>query len=383
MPLTYIPGAIKSFRWSRGWKFIWFIRTDQDSKTERDRKKDKNDEIEVDRNYKYDRLWIYEVGAHQARLVTRASINIGAFDWSPDGQSVVVRVSPTSRIDDYWRVSKVIVLDVRNGEVQRTIEERSGYAPPRWSPDGHRIACSRMRDNGITDEHVIFDLDAGKETLIEGRFPGTIDEMEWMPYGSAVMAQAIEAAHTEMVTVDARSGNFGLLPGVKAPAGEISVSADGARLTSLGQTPVQSDEVWSCSDGQAIALTDTNPQAREWKLGTQREIEWKSSRDGHMIHGVVDLPPGYTAGNRYKTIVHVHGGPEEAWTLGWHGSWYNYAAMLSSHGYVVLLPDPRGSQGQGQLSRKPTTRIGAATISRISSTALISSSNRESPIPIA
>jgi len=43
----------------------------------------------------------------------------------------------------------------------------------------------------------------------------------------------------------------------------------------------------------------------------------------------------------------VHGGPEEAWSLGFSGNWYNYANMLASHGYVVLLPDPRGSDGQG------------------------------------
>jgi dipeptidyl aminopeptidase/acylaminoacyl peptidase len=244
-------------------------------------------------------------------------------------------------------VSKVVILDAHHGEVQRTIEERSGYSPPRWSPEGHRIACSRMRARGITDEHVLFDLDAGKETVVESKFPGTIDEMEWMSDGSAVMAQAIEAAHAEMVKIDARSGDFALVPGGSAPAGEISVSADGKRLTFLGQTPDQPDEVWALSDGRAMALTDTNPQVRGWKLGTEREIEWKNSRDGHVIHGVIDLPPGYTAGSHYKTIVHVHGGPEEAWTLGWHGNWYNYAAMLSSHGYVVLLPDPRGSQGQG------------------------------------
>lgn len=347
IPLTYIFGGIKTFRWSRDGKFIAFIRTDQDSKPERDRKKDKNDEIEVDQNYKYDRLWIYDVAAHQARLATRASMNIDAFDWSPDGQSIVARVSPTPRIDDYWRVSKVVVLNVRTGEVERTIEEHSGYTSPRWSPDGHRIACSRMRDKAITDEHVIFDLDAGKETLIESKFPGTIDEMEWTPDGSAVLAQAIEAAHTEILKIDARSADFSAVPGIRTPAGEISASDDGKRLAFLGQTSVQPDEVWTYIDGNTIALTDTNPQVRDWKLGTQREISWKNSKDGHLIHGVLDLPPGYTAGNHYKTIVHVHGGPEEAWTLGWHGNWYNYATMLSSNGYVVLLPDPRGSQGQG------------------------------------
>jgi dipeptidyl aminopeptidase/acylaminoacyl peptidase len=346
-PLTSIPGGIKSFRWSRDGKFIAFVRADQETKAERDRKKAKNDEVAVDQDYKYDRLWIYDVFAHQARLVTRANINIDAFDWSPDGQSIVARVSPTPRIDDYWRVSKVVVLSAQNGDVKRTIEEHSGYTPPRWSPDSHRIVCSRMRPRHITDEHFLFDLDTGKETLLEDKFSGSIDAMEWLPDSTGLLVQGIEAAHTVVLNVDARTGEPHLLPDLTTSEGDISVSNDGKRFTFLGQTPTQPNEVWTYSNGHAVVLTETNPQVKDWTLGTEREITWKNSHDGHVVHGVVDLPPEYAAGTRYKTIVHVHGGPEEAWTVGWHGNWYNYATMLASHGYVVLLPDPRGSQGQG------------------------------------
>jgi dipeptidyl aminopeptidase/acylaminoacyl peptidase len=346
-PLTLVPGGIKTFRWSHDGRFIAFVRTDQDTKAERERKKEKFDEIVVDHNYKYDRLWIYDVAAHQARLVTRADVNIDAFDWSPDGQSIAARVSPTPRIDDYWRVSKVVILDAQTGETKRTLEEHSGYAEPRWSPDGRHIACSRMRPTRITDEHVIFDLDSGKETRLEDQFTGSIDAMEWLPDGKGLLAQAIEAAHTLVLRIDSTTGQSHPLPDLSTSDGELSVSNDGLKIAFIGQTPTQPNEVWIYSNGHAAALTETNSQVKEWRLGTEREISWKNSHDGHIVHGVVDLPPGYVPGTRYKTIVHVHGGPEEAWTLGWHGNWYNYATMLASQGFVVLLADPRGSQGQG------------------------------------
>jgi dipeptidyl aminopeptidase/acylaminoacyl peptidase len=46
-------------------------------------------------------------------------------------------------------------------------------------------------------------------------------------------------------------------------------------------------------------------------------------------------------------VVQGHGGPEWAWWSGWLGSWHEWAQMLATHGYIVFLPNPRGSDGQG------------------------------------
>ena len=35
------------------------------------------------------------------------------------------------------------------------------------------------------------------------------------------------------------------------------------------------------------------------------------------------------------------------WTAAWQGSWTDWAQILATHGYAVLLPNPRGSEGQG------------------------------------
>jgi len=70
-PLTNIPGGVKSFKWSEDGKSIAFIRTDADTKEEAERKKRKQDQILVDRNYHFDRLWVYDLAAHTARLATR------------------------------------------------------------------------------------------------------------------------------------------------------------------------------------------------------------------------------------------------------------------------------------------------------------------------
>lgn len=350
LPLTDLPGGIQNIQWSRDGRFIAFIRKDQDTPKVRANKDRKTDEVVADHDYKFDRLWIYDVARHEARLVTQADINIDDYDWSPNGAQFIARVSPTPRIDDYWRVSKIMLIDAATGSIQRTIEEHAGYTTPRWSLDGRHIFFSRMTPKRITDVHAVFDLASGKEISVERATAGTVGQLAWTPDGKSVLAEVIEGAHTGVVKLDVSSGTGSPLTGMKGIAsfgGSINFDHSGVAFAFVGQTFTQAEEAWVFRDGKAHVLADTNPQVASWKLGSEREIEWKSSKDGRTIYGVLVLPPDYQPGKRYKTVVHIHGGPEEAWTTGWHGSWYNYAAMLSSHGYVVLLPNPRGSDGQG------------------------------------
>ena len=347
VPLTAVAGGIREFRWAHDGESIFFVRADQDDAAERERKKQKRDHILVNQDYKYSRLWVYNMAEHQARVLTNTNINVDAFDVSPDGTTLAARVSPTPRIDDFWRVSSIVLIDAATGQVARTIEEHAGYMRPRWSPDGQQLVFSHMLPDEATDTHLMQDLKTGKQRVFEDGYAGTVEQVSWGPDGKHVYAEGIHGAHTELIEGDNIGTTLRPVGAVNGLAGEVTISDDGKTLVFPVASMQSPNEVWSLVNGKARQLTDTNPQVKQWKLGTEREIEWKSTKDGRTIHGVLVLPPGYEAGHAYKTVVHIHGGPEEAWTTGWHGNWYDYAAMLSSHGYVVLLPNPRGSDGAG------------------------------------
>ncbi|HEY1207896.1 MAG TPA: S9 family peptidase, partial [Terracidiphilus sp.] len=79
--------------------------------------------------------------------------------------------------------------------------------------------------------------------------------------------------------------------------------------------------------------------------GTTDSITWKS--DGFNVQGWLMMPKDYDPAKKYPLIVEVHGGPASAAVPHWGFGGLN-AAIFSALGYFVLMPNPRGSFGQGE-----------------------------------
>ena len=57
-------------------------------------------------------------------------------------------------------------------------------------------------------------------------------------------------------------------------------------------------------------------------------------------------PPGFDPKKKWPLAFLVHGGPQGAWEDGWSFRWN--PELWAAQGYVVALPNPRGSTGFGQ-----------------------------------
>jgi dipeptidyl aminopeptidase/acylaminoacyl peptidase len=347
VPLTDIHGGVKSFKWSKDGSAIAFVRKDQDTKEERARKEKKEDWTEVDRDYKFDRLWIYRVSSQEAFPLTQDPLNIDDFDWSPDGSKLVARVSPTPMINDYWYVSKIVILDAHTGKIEKTLSDRAFWLDTRWSPSGDKISYSEQTARGIVGVPMVYDLRTGEKKKLAASFGGNAWALEWNPDGNSLTAEAIAGTHALFAKLDVSSGATQKMTDVLAEGGGFTLSRDGRKIAYLGQASDHPTEVWAFTDGTNRVLTNTNPQVDTWQLGKVQDVSWTNAKDKTLVYGVLVLPWNYEPGKPVKTIVQIHGGPLWSWWTGWLASWHEWAQMLASHGYAVLLPNPRGSEGQG------------------------------------
>jgi dipeptidyl aminopeptidase/acylaminoacyl peptidase len=354
--LTTAPGGVEALRWANDGSAIAFTARDGPSEGDRKRDKEKDDRLYLDHEYKYARLFTVTLGDRKIHQITKQDVEVTDFAWSPDAAEFAVRVAPTPRLDDAFLKARLLVLQRESGEILRTLSESPG-GNLEWSPDGQTIYFHDLSPQRIVELPAIVPAAGGGVRRMLDGYPGTLWAAKWLPDSKRLVGEAIEGTREYRVQIDVASGTVargeeawhGWVCGCRSfgRAG-FSVSRDGATVAYLREAADAPADVWvSSTSGPPKRLTTLNPQVAELKLGAARELTWQNPKDGRRIFGVVIFPPDYRPGQLYPTVVQVHGGPEWAWWMGWHGSWHEWGQLLASNGYVVLLPNPRGSDGQG------------------------------------
>jgi len=345
VPLTRSAGEVLSFSLSRDARSLAYIALDPLSKEIAARIERKDDAIEVGHPLQFARLWRQDLASGSTRVLTPADMQVQEAAWSPDGRQLALRVSSGTTLNDYWYRSRVVLIDANDGRLLRTLCDRASAAPLLWSPDGSRLLYGQLGEYGMTATLFVHTLADDQRVALASDWPGTLWGARWQN-DTQLIGQGQRGVRAEFLRIDPGNGQWTKLADVQAPWQAFNVAGNGT-VAYIGMRSDMPAEIWSLANGKSRALTSTNPQVAQWSRGQLREISWKSSHDGLLIHGLLMLPPDYKPGTPLPTLVQIHGGPAWAWWSGWLGSWHEWAQLLASHGYAVLMPNPRGSEGQG------------------------------------
>jgi dipeptidyl aminopeptidase/acylaminoacyl peptidase len=337
-------GDIVDLKWSPDGTMLALNACESLSKT--------RDVIQVDHDYRYCRLWVVNISDHRAELVTRPDLNVSEFAWSPDGLTFAVLVSATPRWDDVDYHSSLVLVRRIGGEAVRTLTDSvAGFGiRPRWSPDGRTIAFARFTPNRIATELELVPAGGGPAQVVLRDYPGTVRQVEWMADSRHLVVESNERTKDKFLIVDVSTGvsrDAGAETALAGPAFSI-IPQDGTIAYACVSRRSPPEICVSSPQRQTRTLTNLNPQVEFWNLGSVQEISWRNHKDGKKIYGVLETPPDFTPNRSYPVVVQLHGGPLWAWFSGWIGSQeHAWAELLASRGYVVFLPNPRGSTGQG------------------------------------
>ncbi|MGA2436423.1 MAG: S9 family peptidase, partial [Bryobacteraceae bacterium] len=130
-------------------------------------------------------------------------------------------------------------------------------------------------------------------------------------------------------------------------AGDLGFTPDSKMLVYTQQSGSHPPEIYEASSGGTpIALTHFNDSAlEEFQLPNLEEFTVPGAGDT-TVSGFLLKPPDFDASKKYPVLFLIHGGPQSAWGEDWGYRWN--PQVFAGAGFVVVMPNPRGSIGYGQ-----------------------------------
>jgi dipeptidyl aminopeptidase/acylaminoacyl peptidase len=128
---------------------------------------------------------------------------------------------------------------------------------------------------------------------------------------------------------------------------DLQLTPDGRTLIYSEQTGSRPAEIYAApSGGSPVALTRLNDALLAgYELPGYEEF-WVEGAERARVHSFLLKPPRFRPGRKYPVLFLIHGGPQGAWGENWSYRWN--AQVFAAAGYVVVMPNPRGSTGYGQ-----------------------------------
>ncbi|MFT5680871.1 MAG: dipeptidyl aminopeptidase/acylaminoacyl peptidase [Myxococcota bacterium] len=214
---------------------------------------------------------------------------------------------------------------------------RVNLESPRLSPDGTTIAVARSAR--IPGAHgpvrlCLYTAD-GTETVLAADWDRWPTPVAWR--GSEVIAEVRHEGTTSLFAIDASGQHRPLSLGHSH--GGISVT--GGVIVGLQHHLLSPPAPFLLpASGPLRLLPLHEPPA----LDVVVENHTITSTDGVTVQGYIVRPREITG--PLPALLWVHGGPVSHWADWWHWRWN--AAIFADAGYVIALPNPRGSTGFGQ-----------------------------------
>lgn len=282
------------------------------------------------------------------------------YTFSPDGKYLVFTAVPEK--EEAWSTNYDICrVPVTGGSKEwenLTKDNTAADSGPRFSPDGKKLAYRAQKKTGYeADRWQLIVVETDRGGAFTGKPKGVIDFTEFdhsvesflWTGNDAFFFTAEDKTNTPIFRLDLASSKPKSFPFLTA-----------GTHAALSQDPLDQYLVFTVA-----ALTHpaevyiADPNKREVRNLSNANTKLLAELDlpkpesvtvegagGTPMQMWILKPPGFDAKKKWPLVYLVHGGPQGAWEDGWSYRWN--PQLWAAQGYVVALPNPRGSTGFGQ-----------------------------------
>lgn len=291
------------------------------------------------------------------------------YTFTPDGSGIVYLRNP-DKVEATSTNSDIYIQSLNGGEAKNITKSMKGYdVSPIYTPDGkYMLFRSQATPTFESDRWRImrYNPQSGEIVEITRGFDQQVDEITVSPDSKTVYFTAGErgkapifsvpvepdfrlkiATHVKKVVSNVFASNLSVLnfrPGSVLDS-EPNSGTFLLYLNSSMSFPSRIEARGVTEEKPVSVELDPNPEMSAFKLQKAEDIDWTGAM-GTKIHGFLLKPSNFDKMKKYPLIVLIHGGPQGAWGDNWGYRWN--PQVFANAGYVVFMPNPRGSTGYGQ-----------------------------------
>ena len=272
------------------------------------------------------------------------------YDISPDGQEVLysMNADPVPAISTN---SDVYAVSIAGGQPRKITNTPGADTNPRYSPDGKYIAWRAQFRAGYESDRwrlLVLERRTGNVTNLTDNLDRWVNSFTWAPDSTGLFFTIDDRGRQTIQLIPVAGGAVRMVASGDNELDDMQLTRDGKTMVYTQQNGVSPAEIYraSSSGGAPVALTHLNDQTLNTCQLTPLEEFWVDGAEGARVQSFVVKPYGFQPDKKYPVLLLIHGGPQGFWGHTWTYRWN--AQVFAAAGYVVVMPNPRGSTGYGQ-----------------------------------
>lgn len=272
------------------------------------------------------------------------------YDISPDGGEVCFVHNPDPVLATSTN-GELYATPIVGGDRIRITTNPGNDVQPRYSPDGKYLAWRMQSQPGFESDRwrlVVMERTTGKWASITDSMDRWVDDYTWMPDSQRLVFTVGDRGRHSAHMVRVNGGGTQQIINNPASVSSLQFTKDMRRVVYLEASGSRPAEIFVASSdgGVATALARLNDDLINTYQLTALEDFWVNGAEGTRVQSFVVKPPNFDPQRKYPVLFLIHGGPQGAWGESWSYRWN--PQVFAAAGYLVVMPNPRGSTGYGQ-----------------------------------
>lgn len=247
--------------------------------------------------------------------------------------------------------SDLYVVPAEGGEVRKITVSPGADSSPAYSPDGKYIAYRSQQRAGYESDRwrlMVLDRSNARASALTDNLDRHVAGFTWSADSKRLFFTTEDRGRTVLQMIPATGGASRVLVSGGGHIDDVQFPADGKTMIYTEQSGSKPTEIYKVlsTGGQAVPLARLNDRLLEQHTLTPMEDFWVKGAEEANVHSFVVKPPDFRANRKYPVLFLIHGGPQGAWGESWSYRWN--PQVFAAAGFLVVMPNPRGSTGYGQ-----------------------------------